>query len=508
MRSWVLGVLLVVSCKDGPTGNGDDQPPGLEAGLPDGGGTLVLGGETIGGSIDSRDMDVVSFDGDVTAFGDQYTITANAPFDVRVTPEADGTRPNIGDYRIEAVTATSPGQVTLIDTSNIAGRECGSFNQGTWTIKVVTWGSLPSMEQLSTGTTRYRVAATARTDCGEPMPGGQDFTTLSQPEAPSLFHVGAGSPSHMPRIVAAGLADGTYAAIASGDAAGGLDLVHLGTGARTTNTSVDVSPAYGVAAYQLANGPRWTVYGGGGSATAGWNDSVQEFGGTFLGPMENTTQVSIADFDDDGVAESVVTTTPNLIRVDSMIIDGTAFAGGAPGAQQISAQFGRDASEVLVALADGRLFFGPVAGAAGRLALVGDVGSSSRLMDCAGTTPRVCVVPNYVDDTIHVVEIDATGARLVASQPTGDGPIGPSVMFDGARALIGVTGSGDNTFEVLSYDPAGEVVTVARPRETLATCASPNHVRLWTDTAAMKRAVIPCYGGFKFQTLTLGALLN
>lgn len=342
------------------------------------------------------------------------------------------------------------------------------------------------------------------TMCEGPGSGPQTFTTLAKPEGVDLFHLGPNAPVGLPILVAPGLPDGTYAAVAGGDVAGGLELVNLATGGRTTNTFVDVSPAYGVAAYQLATGPRWAVFGGGGTATTGWSNVAQEFGGTALGAPANTTQVAVSDFDNDGVAESVITTAPNdLIRVDSAIIDGTAFAGGDPGVQRISAQFGRTASELIVVLSDGRLFFGPVAGAAGRLALVGDIGASARLMSCAGGAVRICAVANYAEDSIHVVKIDASGPRIVASRPTGDAPIDPSVTSDGTEAVISVTGSGDNSLEVFALDIAQETVSVKRPRETLTGCVAPNHSRL-LRRAAGTAALVSCYGSDTLQLVDLG----
>lgn len=342
------------------------------------------------------------------------------------------------------------------------------------------------------------------TMCTGPGSGPQTFTTLAKPEGVDLFHVGPNAPAGLPILVAPGLLSGTYAAVAGGDVGGGLDLVNLATGARQTNMFVDVSPAYGVTAYQTVTGPRWTVFGGGGTATAGWNDTAMDFGGTAIGAFTNTTQVTTADFDGNGVAESVMTTAPsNQIHVDSAIIDGTAFAGGEPGVQRISAQFGRNASEVLVALSDGRMFFGAVVGAAGRLALVGDVGTSARLMSCAGALPRICAIANYAEDTLHVVKIDANGPRIIASQPTGDAPIDPSVTSDGTEALIAMTGSGDNSLEVFALDIAQETVSVKRPRETLAGCVAPNHSRLLRRGQGTS-ALISCYGSDKLQVVDLG----
>lgn len=345
------------------------------------------------------------------------------------------------------------------------------------------------------------------TRCADGTPGPQTYTTLNQPEGIDLFHIGPNRPPGMPLLVAPGLPDGTYAAVAGGDASGGLDLVHLATGTRKTNNFVDASPAYGVTAYQTPTGPRWTVFGGGGTATAGWNNSLQDFGATVLGPPQNTTQVAIADVDDDGVAEKVMLTAPNgSISVQTLAggnasIDSTAFAGGDPGSQRISAEFGRTTDEVLVVLSDGRVFFGPIEGAAGRLALVGDIGTSARVMDCAGATPRICAIPDYGGDSVSIVEIDASGPAIVASQPTGDGPIEPAIMLDGNRALVAVTGGGDNTLAMFAFDPANESFTPSIPRQTLTGCISPNHVRFFR-TATIE-AIVACYGGGGLQRVPL-----
>lgn len=340
-----------------------------------------------------------------------------------------------------------------------------------------------------------------------PMPVTDSFTTLGKPEGVDLFHVGANRPSGTALLVAPGLPDGTYAAVAGGDTAGGLDLVNLATGVRKTNNFVDISPAYGVTAYQGPSGPRWMVFGAGGTATAGWNASAMDFGGTGLGIPANTTQVSVADFNDDGTAEKIMVSAPNsMIYVyapdgtGSTIIDGTAFAGTA--GQAVSGQFGRTIDEALIVLVDGRVFFGPVAGAAGRLMLVGNAGTSPRLMQCAGSTPRVCAIADYSGDKIHVVEIDATGAHLTANLATGDAPIDPAVVMDGAIARIAVTGSADNTLEVMTYNPATDALAVAVPRAAVANCVGPNHVR-WYKPASTFTAIISCYGGTTLRAVPL-----
>jgi hypothetical protein len=318
--------------------------------------------------------------------------------------------------------------------------------------------------------------------------------TLAQPEGFQLFHVGANRPPGVLAMTLPGMAAGTYAAVASGSATGGLDLVHLESGARKTNQFVDVSPAYGVTAYQAANGARFVVHGGTGEAHVGWNDSAGDFGGTFLGSFENTPQVSHADFDDNGVAERIMVVGAiggiHFIDEAALSIAPTGYAGGNPNSPFISAQFGRSADEILVAVSDGRLFFGPISGANGRLELVGTAGTSPRLMQCAGTTPRVCGIPDYAGDRLHVVEIDASGARIVANLPTGDAPIGPAVIADGATFRIAVTGSGDDSLEIFRYNPTSEQLTVDVARTTVAGCPDPNHVR-W---ASVSEVIASCYG--------------
>jgi hypothetical protein len=139
------------------------------------------------------------------------------------------------------------------------------------------------------------------------------------------------------------------------------------------------------------------------------------------------------------------------------------------------------------------VFFGPVAGAAGRLTLVGNAGTSPRLMHCAGTTPRVCAIADYGGDMVHVVEIDATGAHLTASRATGDAPIDPAIVMDGVVARIAVTGSGDDTLEVMTYDPATDALAVAIARASLVDCNQPNHV-VWSKSGSDFDPVISCYG--------------
>jgi hypothetical protein len=357
-------------------------------------------------------------------------------------------------------------------------------------------GTEPQITVVFPGGTKSSCTATFR-GTGTAQP--ETFTTLGKPEGIDLFHVGPNRPAGLPLVVATGLADGTYVAVASGDTAGGLDLVHLETGARKTNEFVDVSPAYGVTVYQTSNGPRWQVFGGGGSAIAGWNNGAQDFGLTQLGLPQNTTQVSTADFNDDGTVDKVMLTGPTgEVYVQAgdgtgaVTIDATAYVGTA--AQPISGQFGRTADEALIVLVDGRVFFGPVAGAADRLSLVGSAGTSPRLMSCAGAMPRICAIADYGGDQVFVVEIDTAGARIVGSRAVGDAPIDPAVLIDGGRARIAVTGSGDNTIEILAYDPASEMLTVDVPRAMVPDCVAPNHVR-WQDLAVDDAALVSCYGG-------------
>jgi hypothetical protein len=339
------------------------------------------------------------------------------------------------------------------------------------------------------------------------MPVISSFTTLAKPEGIEVFHLGPNRPAGAPLLVAPGLPNGTYVAVAGGDTAGGLDLINVADGTRKTNQFVDISPAYGVTAYQGPTGPRWMVFGAQGTATAGWNATAMDFGGTGLGIAANTTQVATADFNDDGGAEKIMVSAPNsMIYVyapdgtGSTIIDGTAFSGTA--GQAVSGQFGRTVDEALIVLVDGRVFFGPVAGAAGRLTLVGSAGTSPRLMQCAGTAPRICAIADYSGDKIHVVEIDATGARITANLAVGDAPIDPAVLMNLGRARIAVTGSADNTLEVLSYDPATEALTVDVARAPVPNCVAPNHVR-WLSLAGTVEALVACYGGTTIVRLPL-----
>jgi hypothetical protein len=164
MHNWLLVVVAGVGIGCGG-GMGTGEPGGvIEPGAPDGGGntSLVLGGAAIEGSIDDRDMDVTSFSPDFPEYrGDQYRITlaGAGPFKVGVKAVNLEERSNIIDYIIEAAPDGDASRATGHNAAPLGMNECRTFNEGNWTIRVVTFGSLPTMEDLATGTSRYEIKA-------------------------------------------------------------------------------------------------------------------------------------------------------------------------------------------------------------------------------------------------------------------------------------------------------------------------------------------------------------
>lgn len=163
----ILLAFLVAACGGG---NGGTPTGAIETGVPDGGGsvTLTLGGASIEGSIDERDMDVMSFSPDFPELrGDQYRIelTSTGPFVVGVQALMTDGKPNIIDYVIEAAPDGNAALASGHNAADVGQSECRMFNTGMWTIRVVTFGGLPTAEELVSGTTRYRIKAEMAASC-------------------------------------------------------------------------------------------------------------------------------------------------------------------------------------------------------------------------------------------------------------------------------------------------------------------------------------------------------
>jgi hypothetical protein len=149
---------------------GPDEPAGggPTTTLPDGEGMLVVGGPALEGTIDSRDANLGSFDPSFAAMrGDQYTLNVTmGPVSVGVKALPNGSRANIIDYVIERAPNGDATQANGHDRVRGPGNEClGTFNTGQWTLRVLTYGGIPSEEQQSTGSTLYRVKAEQGTVC-------------------------------------------------------------------------------------------------------------------------------------------------------------------------------------------------------------------------------------------------------------------------------------------------------------------------------------------------------
>ncbi len=158
---WVWGLAIGL-------GLGCGLNAGKELAFPDGGGPLTIDGAAIEGTIDGRDEDVGSFSPDFPELrGDQYTlVVGNSPVAVGVLALANGNRANIIDFGIEAA---PDGNKSLASGHNaaLAGmNECRVFpTAGNWTLRVLTYTSLPTQAEIDAGTTHYKVKAQAGTTC-------------------------------------------------------------------------------------------------------------------------------------------------------------------------------------------------------------------------------------------------------------------------------------------------------------------------------------------------------
>lgn len=342
-----------------------------------------------------------------------------------------------------------------------------------------------------------------------PRPGPRRYETVARPEGVRVFRVGPEpAPVEVPTLQTTGLDEGLWSAVAGAD--GGLELVHLETGARRTNPWV--GPSYGVVPAQTGPGPdgvSFITFGPGGTATTGWNGSLGDFGLTGLGGGGNTTDVVVADLDGDGFSEARLVTDngSRVVTFDdgsgsgNTLIYGPAFPGGSFPAPPVSASFGFGEGQVVMVLENGELWFGPMSGP---LALAGNAGTDPRLMRCTERTdPIVCAVAAHGDDAVYVAELDANGARVAASAPACDAPVEPAVrVTPSGTIVIALPCSGDAGLRIYGYDAAGDALTDAAPAATIEGCTTPNHCA-WIDEGEL---LCSCFGGGGLVRVPIPAL--
>lgn len=155
---WVWALVFALGC---------GQNAAINEAWPDGSGPLTVGAAAIEGSIDGRDDDVGSFSPDYPKLrGDQYTIViASGPVAIGVKALMEEGRSNIIDFEIESAPDGNASLASGHNAMGVGGNECQTFNTGMWTLRVLTYGGLPSQAQLDTNTTLYKVKAESGSVC-------------------------------------------------------------------------------------------------------------------------------------------------------------------------------------------------------------------------------------------------------------------------------------------------------------------------------------------------------
>ncbi len=320
-------------------------------------------------------------------------------------------------------------------------------------------------------------------------PAPRTYPTIGAPEGIALFAPNA-------TFAPAGLVTGRpYAVVSS--AAGGADLIELETGDRTTSSWLGA--AYGVVPFRdvVAVDPEMFVfYGPTNVAYTYWDASAVDFGFTSLSSGSNVTDVDIGPHDDAGVPTAQVYVHNggpwvSVLRSGESFataIDGAVFPGGAYPGSPVSGAFSPDASALAILFENGELYFGPELGP---MTLVGTTGTDVRLMECERTLSptRVCAAEDYGGDETFLIEVTDSGAEITGSLPTGDGPVEPALIANGADVVIASTGTNDASLHLFRYSIDTQLLESVGTT-TLEGCAGPGHSRF----LAVDDLVVSCNG--------------